>query len=194
MELGGHHLFIHSFIHPSSLPSYFHSSFFPPSYLPSYLPTKIYQVPINVKHKVVNKAVNASEVLSKVVNTAKSLVALCSYISQDSIRRRELHSDFNRESLIWKFIKYNKVLLATKGIQIWEQPPPQGLRQHSQGRNKSGRGTPSPLSRIGIQPVVVHWIAEKFSFRPCADVAGWEADLHGAREGCLWEVPYYGIH
>lgn len=91
---------IHSFIHPSSLPSYFHSSFFPPSYLPSYLPTKIYQVPVNVKHKVVNKAVNASEVLSKVVNTAKSLVALCSYISQDSIRRRELHSDFNRESLI----------------------------------------------------------------------------------------------
>lgn len=65
---------IHLLIHPSSFPPHV-SPFFPPSLLLTYLPTKICQVPTNVKHTVVNKAVTINKVFSKVIKTAKSLIA-----------------------------------------------------------------------------------------------------------------------
>lgn len=100
----------------------------------------------------------------------------------------KLPRDFNGENLIQVSSNYNEVLLATTGMQCWKPPLP--LRaEAAQPREEQirKRGSHSPglgSSHHGPRDVV---------FRDHMQVGlTRRADLHGTREGPIWEVPCRG--
>lgn len=97
------------------------------------------------------------------MSTAKSLLAFCYRVSYDSSRKQTTQG-FQWGIFNTRSSNYNKVLLATKGMQPWEQP--------------------LVLKAEAAQPVEEQ-IRKRGSHSP-----GWGSSLHGPRDAVFPEITY----